>query len=344
MGVPLKYVFGPVPSWRLGQSLGIDPVPLKTCNWNCVYCQLGRTQPVTMQRSRYVPEQDVIDEVRAALATHEDSQIDWVTFVGSGETLLHAEIGWMLRQVKAMTDKPVAVITNGSLLCQPYVRWELAVADAVLPSIDIGSQDQYRRVNRPHREVSFERHVSGLATFRGEYHGQLWTEVMLVRGLNDGAAELAETAMQLKRVRPDEIHLNIPSRSPVEPWVDCPSPEALTRATHAFESIAPVRVVHSAAGSVDLTPDVPVADAVADVVTRHPLRREELENALLHLGVEDVQETVTQLEESDRLQVAVRGGIEYWVSAGTFFPSDDVSYAGVGTTIDDEPNHAQAKR
>lgn len=327
----MKYVFGPVPSWRLGQSLGIDPVPLKTCNWNCVYCQLGRTQPVTMQRSRYVPEHDVIDEVKTALAAHEDSQIDWVTFVGSGETLLHAEIGWMLRQVKAMTDKPVAVITNGSLLCKPYLRRELAVADAVLPSLDVGSQDLYRRVNRPHREVSFQRHVDGLATFRGEYHGQLWTEVMLVRGLNDGAAELAETAAQLRRVRPDEIHVNIPSRSPVEPWVRYPSAAAVARATHAFETIAPVRVVHSTAGSVDLTADAPVADAVADVVTRHPLRREELEIALLHLGVGDVQETVTHLEESDRLQVVVRGGTEYWVSAGTFFPSDDGSYAGVGT-------------
>ena len=108
----MKYVFGPVPSRRLGQSLGIDTIPLKTCNWNCVYCQLGRSRPLTNARREYYPPEDILAEVGAALAAHGPGEIDWITFVGSGEPTLHAGIGRLIRQVKALSDLPVAVITN----------------------------------------------------------------------------------------------------------------------------------------------------------------------------------------------------------------------------------------
>ena len=316
----MKYVFGPVPSWRLGQSLGIDPVPLKTCNWNCVYCQLGRTQPVTARRARYVPEHELIEEVKTALAAHEDNQIDWLTFVGSGETLLHARIGYMLRELKAVTDKPIAVITNGSFLCQPYVRWELSVADAVLPSLDVGTEELYRRMNRPHRAVTFEHHVEGLARFRDEYNGKLWIEVMLVKGLNDSDRALADTASQLKRVQPDEIHVNGPSRSPVEPWVECPSAEAVIRATRLFESIAPVRVVHAAAGAFELADGESVLDSAIQILTRHPMSHADLERTLEHWAPNRVHELLAQLDESGQAQRVLRGGVEYWVAAKTHFP------------------------
>ena len=316
----LNYVFGPVPSWRLGQSLGIDPVPLKTCNWNCVYCQLGRTQPVTMRRSRYVPEHDLIEEVKAALAADDADQTDWVTFVGSGETLLHAKIGWMLREVKALTDKPVAVITNGSLLSQPYVRWELAVADAVLPSLDVGTAELYGRINRPHRGVTFERHVDGLARFRDEYNGKLWIEVMLLKGLNDGDRALTDTASQLKRVRPDEIHINGPSRSPVEPWVECPDADSVMRAAKVFESIARVRVAHAAAGAFELANGESVLDSAIQILTRHPMSHADLERTLEHWAPNRVHGLLAQLNECGRTQKVLRGGVEYWVAAETHFP------------------------
>ena len=111
----MKYVYGPVPSRRLGQSLGIDTIPLKTCNWNCVYCQLGRTEPLVNQRNDYFPPEEILAEIREVLDSHKPGEIDWVTFVGSGEPTLHASIGWLIRKVKALSDLPVAVITNGSL-------------------------------------------------------------------------------------------------------------------------------------------------------------------------------------------------------------------------------------
>jgi len=162
----MNYVFGPVPSRRLGQSLGVDTIPLKTCNWNCVYCQLGRTMPVTHDLQEYFPSEAILAEIKYALASHEPGDIDWITFVGSGEPTLHAGLGWLIQETKALTIKPIAVITNGSLLYLPSVRQALVEADAVLPSLDAGTPQLYRQINRPHPEATFERLVDGLTAFR----------------------------------------------------------------------------------------------------------------------------------------------------------------------------------
>jgi wyosine [tRNA(Phe)-imidazoG37] synthetase (radical SAM superfamily) len=198
----MNYVFGPVPSRRLGQSLGIDTIPLKTCNWNCIYCQLGRTMPLTNTRTAYFPPEDILADVRQALAKHTAGEIDWVTFVGSGETCLHSSLGWLVLQVKALTRLPVAVITNGSLLYLPEIRKDLSTADAVLPSLDTGTPDLYRRINRPHPQATFKRLVDGLVAFRDGYQGQLWVEVMLVRGMGMGA-HVALTARGIQPILTD---------------------------------------------------------------------------------------------------------------------------------------------
>ncbi len=206
----MKYVFGPVPSRRLGLSLGIDPIPLKTCNWNCVYCQLGRTKPLTNDRKVYIDPEEILAQTKDALEAHEPGEIDWITFVGSGEPLLHASIGPMVREVKALTDLPVAVITNASLLDLKEGREGLANADAVMPSLDAGSPELYRRINRPHPDITFERLLKGLVAFRREYAGRLWIETMLVRGLNDTEPALADLARAFGRIQPDEVHINLP--------------------------------------------------------------------------------------------------------------------------------------
>jgi len=158
----------------LGKSLGIDPVPLKTCNWNCVYCQLGRIRPLTNARCEYFLRQDILVEVQQALTAHRPGEIDWVTFVGSGEPTLHSGLGWLIRQVKSLTNLPVAVITNGALLCLPDVRAELTAANAVLPSLDAGSSRLYHKINRPWPKLSFQAYLQGLIAFRQEYTGQFW--------------------------------------------------------------------------------------------------------------------------------------------------------------------------
>jgi wyosine [tRNA(Phe)-imidazoG37] synthetase (radical SAM superfamily) len=309
----MKHVFGPVPSRRLGQSLGIDPIPLKTCNWNCVYCQLGRTSPLTNERKDYFPPEEIAVEVREALEAHQPGEIDWVTFVGSGETLLCASTGRLLRQVKGITDLPLAVITNGSLLYLPKVRQELDAADAVLPTLDAGTAGLYRRINRPHPVITFERLVAGLIAFREEYRGKLWVEVMLVRGMNDTPQALTDIAQVLQKVRPDAVHINLPARPPAETWVQLPGAEALMQAVAILGNIA--EVVHPAGGGFDLSSYENVIDAVVAIITRHPMRQQELERALERWSPGQVSQVLANLEASGRAQVVERYGDRFWSAA-----------------------------
>jgi wyosine [tRNA(Phe)-imidazoG37] synthetase (radical SAM superfamily) len=319
----MKYVFGPVPSRRLGQSLGIDTIPLKTCNWNCVYCQLGRTKPLINERKEYFPPDDILTEVRQALDAHQPGEIDWVTFVGSGEPMLHSGMGYLIRKVKDMTDLPVAVITNGSLLYQPEVRQELLPADAVLPSLDAGTPGLYRHINRPHADLTFDRLLAGLIDFRREYRGKLWVEVMLVHGLNDTSEALWSLVDVLRLVQTDAVHINLPTRPPAETWVQPPDEESLMRAMAILGNIA--EVIHPAEGSFDLSGyDNPV-DAVIGIITRHPMRQEELERTLDCWSPGRVREVLAELEASQRAQVVERYGMRFWSAAPSVYPDEEQS-------------------
>jgi len=314
----MRYVFGPIPSRRLGQSLGIDPVPLKTCNWNCVYCQLGRTVPLTNRRREYFPRDEILAEVQRKLAAHQPGEIDWVTFVGSGEPALHIGLGWLIRKVKRMTNLPIAVITNGALFYLPEVRAELAAADAVLPSIDAGNRQLYRRINRPHSDTTYKRLEFGLAEFRKKYTGKFWVEVMLLRGLNDTGEALREIAAVLERVQPDAVHINLPTRPPAETWVQLPDQDGLTRAISVLGDVA--EVVHPVEGSFDLSGYENLVDAVIAIITRHPMRQDELESALGNWSSGQLSQTLSELKASGRAQIVERYGEHFWSAAPSRYP------------------------
>ncbi|MCK4583355.1 radical SAM protein, partial [Candidatus Bathyarchaeota archaeon] len=163
-----EYIFGPVPSRRLGRSLGVDLVPFKTCTCDCIYCQLGRTTNKTIERKEWVPTDSVIEQFKEKL----DSNPDYITLSGSGEPTLFSQLEELISRIKDITDIPVAVLTNGSLLWLPEVRRTLKPADLVVPSLDAGSNQIFQYVNRPHHDITFSKMLEGLVKFRDEYDGK----------------------------------------------------------------------------------------------------------------------------------------------------------------------------
>ena len=306
----MKSVFGPVPSRRLGQSLGIDPVPFKTCNWNCVYCQLGRTAPFSLERHEYVPKTEILAQVQEVLAERPRSDVDWVTFVGSGETCLHSELGWLINSVKQETELPVAVITNGSLLHLPEVRRALLAADAVLPSLDAASERLYRKINRPHRSLTLDMLIGGLKAFRAEYGGQLWVEVMLINGLNDGERNLQALAAAVEDIGADEIHLLQPTRPPAEAWVEPPDDITLQRAQFILGKRA--RIIAETSGTFDLSTEGNVSEALLSILTRHPMCEHDLLSTLEKWLPGQAVQTLEKFSAAGQIQSVTRRGKRFW--------------------------------
>jgi len=209
-----SYVFGPVASRRLGRSLGVDVVRPKTCSYDCIYCQIGRTTLKTLERAEYVPTDEVIEQVREKLARVE--RPDYITFSGSGEPTLHSRLGEIVAAIKRLTDVPVAILTNGSLLWDAQVRRECAQADLIVPSLDAGDEALFRFVNRPHADLDFSRVVEGLIQFRRDYGGRLWLEVLLLAGVTALPAEVEKIRRWVERIEPDRIQVNTVVRPPAE--------------------------------------------------------------------------------------------------------------------------------
>ena len=213
-----KHLYGPVPSRRLGRSLGIDLVPHKICTYDCIYCQIGKTTDKNLVRKEYVPAGEILEEVRRFLK-EESSAIDHLSLSGSGEPTLNSRIGSIIEGIKTITSIPVAVITNGSLLYEEEVRQDLLRADIVLPSLDAASPEVFDRINRPLSGFSVEKVIEGLVEFRKVYKGQIWLEVLFCKGINDSKEELLKMRKAIDRIQPDLIHLNTVVRPPSEKWV-----------------------------------------------------------------------------------------------------------------------------
>lgn len=209
-----KYVYGPVPSRRLGRSLGVDLVPFKTCSYDCIYCQLGRTTKKTIRLDEYVPVDSVLAELGEKLK--EGPRPDFIGLAGSGEPTLHARIEEIIAGAKALADVPVAVLTNGSLLWRPEVRASLARADLVMPSLDVGTATSFAHVNRPHADLSFEQIVHGILSFSHEFTGKIWLEVLLLARMTDHREEVERIATIVNGMRVDRVQLNTASRPPAE--------------------------------------------------------------------------------------------------------------------------------
>lgn len=209
-----KYIFGPVPSRRFGRSLGVDLTPFKTCDYDCIFCQLGPSKQTTAERKEYVPIEDVLAELRDWLEN--DGQADVVTLSGSGEPTLHSYFGRVLDFVNENSDLPTVLLTNSSMLGLPEVRADAAKASIVKVSLSAWNQESFEWVNRPDPSLSFEEIVAGLKIFRKEYDGEMRMEVFLVAGINSTPEDVSRIAAIADDIKPDLIQLNTAVRPPAE--------------------------------------------------------------------------------------------------------------------------------
>ena len=295
-----KCVYGPVPSRRLGESLGISPIPKKTCNYSCIYCQLGRTDRMTNTRSEFFPLQQIVDEFRSALKC--GVYFDAVTLVGEGEPTLYSHIGELITEMKKYTKKPAAVITNGALLYEKSLREELSHADIVLPSLDAYDERSFRTINRPCSGLTFEKCFQGLADFSREYTGELWIETMVIDGINDDDESLNRMKNLLKEVRYSRLYINTPVRPPAEENVPPVSPEKMERAVKILGGISIDQLV--SVGFYSSEKDD--YNAVLGIIRRHPMNQFEIGTFLKTRGNSEGKKILSRLNEDPAVQ-----GVEY---------------------------------
>ncbi len=242
-----KYLFGPVPSRRLGLSLGVDLVPHKTCSMNCIFCQLGNTARTTIERREYVPTEDVLAEISDWQA--QGGQTDVITLSGGGEPTLHSRFGEVLDFVKAKTRHRTVILSNGSLLHLPEVRRDAARADIVKITLSSWDEDSFRKIHRPPAEVTFARIIEGACTLRDEFAGQIWLEVFVIPGVNAAAEQIRAIAEFAARIRADRIHLNTAVRPAADKSIRPVSPDALEKLADLFAPRAEVIASFSSKGN-----------------------------------------------------------------------------------------------
>lgn len=290
----MGHVFGPVPSRRLGRSLGVDLVPFKTCSYDCIYCQLGRTTVKTLERKEYVSVGEVLSELERKLA--EGVTPDYVTLSGSGEPTLHSRLGELIEGVKRLTRIPLAVLTNGSLLWNCEVRRDLAQADVVIPSLDAGDETLFRYVNRPHSSLSFDQMVDGLRVFRREFKRQIWLEVLLLGGVTGIQTEAEKIARLAEEVAPDKVQLNTVTRPTAEDFALPVSLDHMNQLAKAFRVHAEVVVDLNEAGP--LSTDEVEDEDILGLLRRRPCTVQDIAHGIgLHPA-----------EVAKRLGVLSKGG------------------------------------
>jgi len=302
-----SYVYGPVPSRRLGFSLGVDLIPYKFCPLDCIYCQLGRTTRLTTRRTDYVPVGDVLAELEATLRTIHAP--DFITLSGSGEPTLHSGIGVLIEGIRKISRVPVAVLTNGVFLGEKDVQAGCLKADVVIPSLDAGDEEGYLRVNRPMAGLSFQSLVEGIRLFRELFHGEIWLEVMILAGLTDSDAEVGKIASMAREISPHKIHLNTAVRPPAEESARAVSFPELERIAAIFQPRAEV-IFEPPPGEV--SPGITM-DKVFTALERRPCT---IQDIALVSGISPVEvvKIVEEMMREKRITRILKSGRPYYAA------------------------------
>jgi len=303
-----RYLYGPVPSRRLGRSLGIDLVPHKICTYDCIYCQIGSTTEKAPVRKEYAPVKEILEEVRSFLK-RETSSVDHLSLSGSGEPTLHSHIRSVIEGIKAITSIPIAAITNGSLLYDKEVRQDLLRADIALPSLDAVSADVFMRINRPHPGFSVEKVIEGLVEFRKVYKGQIWLEILFCKGVNDGKEELLRMKKVVHRIQPDRIHLNTVVRPPSEKWAVPLNQKEMEEIQAFFGKRASVISEFDRHPPMDSERDI--KQEILEILKRRPLSSSDLSKGM-GISKDELDGYIRPLVEEGKIQSRLFGDSIYY--------------------------------
>ncbi len=260
-----------------------------------MYCQLGRTHHYYRRRERFYDPEDIIGQLERYLEGIDENEYDIITVVGDGEPTLYSALGYLIQRIKSIQEKPVAIISNGSLLFEPQVRADVAQADVVMLNFDSWDQESLRRINRPLSMLTFKKRMEGYRLFREIFTGLLYLEVMLVKGLNDSDAALKAIAGLARDLRPDKIFVNTPVRPPAEEWVQVPDEDKIARAK---EILSANRIDYLPEGEFVSLEDDPIR-AVLDIISRHPMRIEDIRTLLLRReNSQDLEDTLGEIKQA----------------------------------------------
>lgn len=311
--MPYKFLFGPVASRRLGRSLGVDLLPYKTCPFDCIYCEVGRTTRKSCTRERFFEPGELLGEIEDFFA--EGGEADFITITGSGEPTLSADMGFIIEEVKRRFAVPVAVITNGALLGDPAVRSELMLADLVMPSLDSALAESFLALNRPADCVCLDDIIEGLETFAGEYKGRLWLEVLFAAGVNDGEDDVEALAALIARVRPDRVQINTVVRPPADAAAKPVSRQRLEEIAIRLSREAPVEIIAPAAlAAGGRAPEDP-RRAVLETVRRRPCTGEDLCGGL-SIPAETLEGILDALRAEGLLRCVRHDRADFYEAAG----------------------------
>ena len=312
-----KYLFGPVPSRRLGMSLGIDLVPHKICSLNCIYCECGATTKLTTERSEYVPYNEVIQELGRFLGNK--PALDYITFSGSGEPTLNSRIGDILKFIKQnYTNIPVAVLTNGTLLMNKQVRSEILDADLVLPSLDVASDLSFRKINRPLYSLNIEDYIDGLIEFRKEYKGKIWLEVLIIPGYNNSKQDLKLLKEAFNKIKPNSIQLNTLDRPGIIPGIIAAGKEELEQIAD-FWGLDNIEIIAAAPSRKEVKSfRDDVESAILETIFRRPCTVDDLVK-IVGLHMNEINKYLDVLEADNKIK-SVRQ------ERGVFYQTTNRSY------------------
>lgn len=292
-----QHVYGPIPSRRLGKSLGISPIPKKTCNYGCIYCMLDQTNHMINIPQAFYEVADILSQLQDVV--NQGIAFDVVTLAGEGEPTLYAFLGDLILGIKDITDKPIAVITNGATLDQKKVFDALLLADIVLPSVNGYNEETFNKINRPHRDIDFNSITQALVDFSKTFEGQCWLELMLIHNINDSTQDLLSYKEFFKQFNYDRLYINTPVRPPTEPYVKKVSHDKMLQAMQVLGGIGIEDSYHHGYFSAIIDH----YQAIINIIGSHPMHQYEITGFLTHRKCDHIQSIFDRLKQDPNVQV-----------------------------------------